>query len=255
MENFKKSKLRNSLIVVFVIITAFLSYQCLGEEEGDPKLSEVWDPVPKIVTPGENNTPPSDAIILFDGTNFNEWETTDGAEPKWQLVDGAMTVVKKTGSIKTKKSFGDCQLHIEWRTPAKVEGEGQGRGNSGIFLQERYEVQVLDSYNNVTYSNGQAGSIYKQFIPMVNACRPPGVWQTYDIFFNAPKFNEDGTVEVPGFVTVVQNGVLVQNHVELQGPTAYIGKPTYETHNAKEPISLQDHGNPVSYRNIWIREL
>jgi hypothetical protein len=251
----KEKSIKKYLIGILLIVTVIFTFQCLGEEEGDPKLTEVWDPVPKVITPGENNTPPSDAIVLFDGSNFNEWETENGTEPKWTLSDGAMTVVKKAGAIKTKKSFGDCQLHIEWRTPEKVEGDGQGRGNSGIFLQERYEVQVLDSYINVTYSNGQAGSIYKQHIPLVNACRPPGVWQTYDIFFDAPKFNENGTVEIPGYITAVQNGVLIQNHVELKGNTVYIGEPKYEKHNPKEPISLQDHGNPVSYRNIWIREL
>ncbi|MBK7106982.1 MAG: DUF1080 domain-containing protein [Ignavibacteriae bacterium] len=232
-----------------------LPLQNFGQDEGNPKLTEVWKPVPAIVTPGENNLPPSDAIILFDGTNLDEWENVKGGEAKWQLGEGAMTVVKKAGSIRTKKSFGDCQLHIEWKTPEKVEGDGQGRGNSGIFLQERYEVQVLDSYNNVTYSNGQAGSIYKQFIPLVNVCKAPGVWQTYDIFYSAPKIKENGEVEKPAFITVIQNGVLVQNHVELKGTSVYIGEPKYENHKEKEPISLQDHGNPVSYRNIWIREL
>lgn len=240
------------LFLLTILISPILIF-C--QEEGNPKLTEVWEPVPPIVKPGENALPPSDAIILFDGTNLNEWENVNGGEAKWLLADGAMTVVKKAGSIKTKKVFGDCQLHIEWRTPEKVEGDGQGRGNSGIFLQDRYEVQVLDSYNNVTYSNGQAGSIYKQFIPLVNVCKAPGEWQSYDIYYSAPKFSENGNIEKPAYVTVVQNGVLIQNHVELKGPTAYIGEPKYEKHNAKESISLQDHGNPVSYRNIWIREL
>jgi hypothetical protein len=171
------------------------------------------------------------------------------------VEDGAMTVVKKTGNILTKQGFGDCQLHIEWRTPAEVVGESQGRGNSGIFLQSRYELQVLDSYNNRTYSNGQAGSLYKQAIPLVNACRKPGEWQAYDAIYTAPRFAEDGTVQRPAFITVLQNGVLVQNHFELKGPTEYIGQPKYKKHNPKEPLMLQDHGNPVSYRNIWIREL
>ncbi|MBK7979185.1 MAG: DUF1080 domain-containing protein [Ignavibacteriae bacterium] len=242
--------------IQILALVFFISNLLFAQEEGNPKLTEVWDPVPPIITPGEKNCmPPSDAIVLFDGTNLDEWENVKGGEAKWLLGDGAMTAVKKTGSIKTKKVFGDCQLHIEWRTPEKVEGDGQGRGNSGIFLQDRYEVQVLDSYNNVTYSNGQAASIYKQHIPLVNVCKRPGEWQTYDIFYNAPIFKDNGDVEKPAYITVVQNGVLVQNHVEIKGTTVYIGQPKYEKHNAKEPISLQDHGNPTSYRNIWIREL
>lgn len=255
-KNIIQNKFRKVLIMTLIATAVLVSLQCLGQdEEGDPKLTEVWDPVPPIITPGDATSPPSDAIVLFNGTNFDEWEATKESSVKWDLKDGAMTVVEKTGSIRTKKSFGDCQLHIEWRTPTEVKGEGQGRGNSGIFLQERYEVQVLDSYDNVTYSNGQAGSIYKQHIPLVNACRGPGEWQTYDIIFTAPVFSEDGSVKSPGYITVLQNGVLVQNHSELKGNTSYIGEPSYEKHNQKEPIQLQDHGDPVSYRNIWIREL
>jgi hypothetical protein len=165
-----------------------------------------------------------------------------------------MTVVAGTGAIHTRRFFGDAQLHIEWRTPSEVRGEGQERGNSGVFLQQRYEVQVLDSWNNRTYSNGQAASIYKQYIPLVNASRRPGEWQTYDIFFRAPRFAADSTLERPGYVTVVHNGVLVQDHVELKGITVYRGAPLYLAHGPL-PIMLQDHGNPVSYRNIWLREL
>ena len=221
----------------------------------DPKATEVWEPVPRVVTPGVGSAAPSDAIVLFNGTNLSEWQGTDGTPPKWKVADGAATVVKDAGGIRTKRAFGDSQLHIEWRTPAKVEGDGQNRGNSGVFLQERYEVQVLDSYNNRTYSNGQAGSVYKQHIPLVNASRKPGEWQSYDIFFRAPRFADDGTVVTPGSMTVVHNGVLVQDHVEIKGTTANVGKQSYQKHNAKEPIMLQDHGAPVSYRNIWIREL
>jgi hypothetical protein len=208
-----------------------------------------------VVTPGEGAAPPSDAIVLFDGIHTSAWQHSKGEPVQWKVEDGAMTVVKKTGNILTKQGFGDCQLHIEWRTPAEVVGESQGRGNSGIFLQSRYELQVLDSYNNRTYSNGQAGSLYKQAIPLVNACRKPGEWQAYDAIYTAPRFAEDGTVQRPAFITVLQNGVLVQNHFELKGPTEYIGQPKYKKHNPKEPLMLQDHGNPVSYRNIWIREL
>jgi len=222
---------------------------------GDPKLTEVWEPVPRVVTPGTGTAPPSDAIVLFDGRDFSHWQHLKGDSVKWRLEDGAMTVVKKTGNIATRRGFGDCQLHIEWRTPEKVEGESQGRGNSGIFLQSRYELQVLDSYNNRTYSNGQAGSMYKQAIPLVNACRKPGEWQAYDVVYDAPRFAEDGTVLKPAFITAFQNGVLVLNHFELKGPTEYIGQPKYRKHGLTEPLMLQDHGNPVSYRNIWIREL
>jgi hypothetical protein len=223
--------------------------------QGDPKLTEVWSPVPRVVTPGMGTAPPSDALVLFDGRNLAEWQHDDGSAAKWAVSNGAMTVTKGTGAIHTKRAFGDCQLHIEWRTPAQVEGEGQERGNSGVFLQSRYEVQVLDSYNNRTYSNGQAASIYKQYIPLVNASRKPGEWQSYDIIFRAPRFSSNGAVSTPGYFTVLHNGVLVQDHVELKGRTVNTGAPSYERHNPKEPLMLQDHGNPVSYRNIWIREL
>jgi hypothetical protein len=223
--------------------------------QGDPKLTEVWEPVPAKVTPGEGTKAPSDAIVLFDGKDLSAWRHDDGSPAKWRVADGAFTVVKGTGGIVTRSPFGDCQLHVEWRAPETIEGEGQGRGNSGIYLQGRYEVQVLDSYESRTYSNGQAGSIYKQHIPLVNACRKPGEWQTYDIVFSAPRFNEDGSVKRPAYVTVLHNGVLIQNHVELKGSTAYIGAPSYTKHELKLPLMLQDHGNPVSYRDIWIREL
>lgn len=227
----------------------------LSAQTKDPKDSEVWEPVPRLVTPGTAGSAPSDAIVLFDGKNFSEWvSASNGAPATWELKDGAMTVVKGAGNIATKRSFGDCQLHIEFRTPAVVESEGQGRGNSGIFLQSRYEVQVLDNYNNRTYSNGQAGSVYKQHIPLVNVCKAPGEWQTYDIIYTAPRFNADGIRVAPGRVTVIQNGVLVQNNVEIKGTTEYIGWPKNASHD-KAPLELQDHGNPVSYRNIWIREL
>ena len=233
------------------LLTAFL---VKGQEKGDPKLTEVWEPEPEVVKPGDGTAPPSDAIVLFDGSNLNEWEGMKG-KAQWTVEGGIMTVKPQTGAIKTKRAFGDVQLHIEWRAPSKIEGEGQGRGNSGIFFQEKYEVQVLDSYQNRTYSNGQAGSIYKQHIPLVNACRPPGEWQTYDIIYQAPLFKSDGSLGRPARVTVIHNGVLIQNNVALKGPSLYIGKPKYEAHPEKLPLTLQDHNNPVSYRNIWIREL
>ena len=244
------------LQMAMLMLAGIFVVMCAQEDEGpDPKETEVWKPEPEVVTPGELTAPPSDAIVLFDGTDFSKWEHDNGEPVKWTLEDGAMTVVKKTGSIRTKQGFGDCQLHVEWRTPAEVEGEGQGRGNSGIFLQARYELQVLDSYDNRTYSNGQAGSLYKQYMPLVNASRKPGEWQIYDIIYTAPKFDGDGKVVSPAVITVLHNGVLVQNHAKLRGPTVFKGQPQYEPHADREPIVLQDHSDPVSYRNIWIREL
>ena len=240
------------LIGIFTILV----FSASAQQRTDPKSTEVWEPIPKMVNPGkQDNLPPSDAIILFDGKDLNEWSTSKGEPAKWKVSDNSMIVVKGTGGIQTKKSFGDCQLHVEWKTPSVVEGEGQGRGNSGVFLMGNYEVQVLDSYNNRTYSNGQAGSIYKQYVPLVNASRPPGVWQSYDIIFKAPRFNADGSLQSPGYFTVLHNGVLIQDHVELKGTTVHSGLPTYTKHAAKEPITLQDHGNPVEFRNIWVREL
>ena len=218
-----------------------------------PEMTEFWEPEVRVVTPSNNNTAPSDAIVLFDGKDLSQWKAKNGGgEAKWQVKDKVFTVGK--GDISTKKEFGDFQLHIEWSAPDEVKGESQGRGNSGIFLQDRYEVQVLDNYNNRTYSNGQAGSIYKQHRPLVNAMRKPTEWNVYDIIYTAPRFKEDGSLFTPARVTVLHNGVLVQNNVEVKGPTEYIGLPEYKAHG-KAPISLQDHGNPVQYRNIWIREL
>ena len=240
-------------LISCIAIVLFSSLTCTAQK---PEETEVWEPEPEVVTPGATaHHPPSDAIVLFDGKDLSKWVGEEGKEPEWIVEDGAMTVVKGTGAIRTKQGFGSVQLHIEWRAPSVVEGEGQGRGNSGIFLQDRYEVQVLDSYNNRTYSNGQAGSIYKQHIPLANANRPPGEWQTYDIIYTAPIFDASGKLARHAYVTVIHNGVLVQDHVALRGPTQYIGQPEYEAHEDKLPLQLQDHSNPVSYRNIWIREL
>ena len=224
------------------------------EPRGDPADTEVWEPEPAVVAPGTGGAPPSDAIVLLDGSDLDQWQHTDGSDVQWSLEDGAVTVVPGTGDIVTRDAFGDIQLHVEWRTPAIIEGEGQGRGNSGIIIQQRYEVQVLDSWENRTYSNGQAASIYKQHIPLVNASWPPGEWQSYDIVFTAPRFAADGSLTPPAYVTVVQNGVLVQNNVEIAGPTRFIGEPYYQPHPLKQPLQLQNHRNPVSFRNIWIRE-
>jgi len=233
-----------------------LSFTSVFAQITDPKATEVWTPEARVVTPGDAPAKaPSDAIVLFDGKNLHEWlSLKDSSAAKWDISGDFITVKPGTGDIFTKRSFGDCQLHLEFRTPAVVKGEGQGRGNSGVFLQSRYEVQVLDNYQNKTYSNGQAGSIYKQHIPLVNACRKPGEWQTYDIIFTAPHFNADGILLAPGHLTVIQNGVLVQNNAEIKGTTEYIGLPKTEAHG-KAPFKLQDHGDLVSYRNIWIREL
>jgi hypothetical protein len=232
-----------------------------------PEETEVWEPVPKVVTPGAVCTAaPSDAIVLFDGKNLDEWVSAQDKSPaKWIVADGILTVSKApgVGNIETKRAFRNYQLHVEWKIPDNITGSGQARGNSGVFLASvgpgdaGYELQVLDSYNNKTYVNGQAGSIYKQGIPLANANRKPGEWQTYDVVWTAPVFNEDGSLKTPAYVTVFFNGVLVQNHFELKGQTLYIGKPFYKKYDTA-PIKLQAHGDksePISYRNIWIREI
>ncbi|SEL13785.1 3-keto-disaccharide hydrolase [Parapedobacter koreensis] len=221
-------------------------------------LSITWNKaqsqeIPRRVTPAVGTKPPSDAIVLFDGRDFSQWESENSGNITWDLRRRTMVVKEGAGNIQTKAAFGDCQLHIEWRTPTKVEGEGQGRGNSGIFFQSRYELQVLDSYDNPTYSDGQAGSIYTQSPPWVNASRKPGEWQCYDVVFIAPRFNDEGLLESPARITVFHNGIVVQHDFEIKGST-YDRDAHYEVHG-KAPLTLQDHGNPVSYRNIWIRTL
>ena len=212
---------------------------------------------PSVITPGKTNSdPPSDALVLFDGKDLSRWRSVKGGgEVKWQIKDGFAQVVPGTGDIATKEEFGDCQLHIEWATPSEVKGEGQGRGNSGIFLMERYEVQVLDSFNNPTYYHGQAGAIYKQHAPLVNASRKPGEWQTYDIIFKVPKFDEQGKVTERARITVLHNGVLIQNNVEIYGNTYHDRPALYVAHGPTGSLKLQDHGDLVRYRNIWIRKV
>jgi Domain of Unknown Function (DUF1080) len=230
-----------------------------------PEETEIWDPIPKVVTPGDSCTaPPSDAIILFDGKNLDEWVSNKDKTPaKWTVGDGVLTVSKTEGSIETKRTFKNYQLHIEWRVPENITGSGQGRGNSGVFLASTglgdagYELQVLDPFNNKTYVNGMAGSIYKQAIPLANPGRKPGEWQAYDVVWTAPTFNDDGSMRTPAYATIFFNGVLVQNHFELKGETLYIGKPFYKSYTSA-PIKLQAHGDksePLSFRNIWVREL
>lgn len=229
-----------------------------------PEDTEVHSPVPAVVTPGrQDGEPPSDAIVLFDGKDLSQWvKTSDKGPAGWVVQDRAMVVVRAAGNIETRRRFGSYQLHLEWRVPAGVTGTGQARGNSGVFLASTgpgdggYELQILDPYDNPTYVNGQAASLYKQAAPLVNPGRPPGAWQTYDVIWTAPRFDADGALREPARVTAFHNGVLVQNNVVLSGPTRFIGKPVYAPHGAS-PIKLQAHagGGPVSFRNIWVRDL
>jgi hypothetical protein len=238
--------MRKRLLGVAIIMgAAWLVGPLLGQRY----LSGIVWPEPAVVTPGEDGKPPSDAIVLFDGKNFDAWKGADS----WKVdADGGFTA---KGGIQTKRSFGDCQLHLEFASPKKVKGKGQGRGNNGVGLMgARYEIQVLDSYDNKTYPEGQCASVYNQRPPMVNASRKPGEWQTYDIIFTAPRFDKDGKLRKPAYVTVLHNGVLVQNHTEIQGNTFYERAPSYRRHADKEPLVLMYHGNPVRFRNIWIRE-
>lgn len=236
-------------------------------QEAKPEDTEIWSPQVPVVTPtaGVFQKAPSDAIVLFDGTNLNQWTSVkDRGAARWTVADGAFTVKKGTGNIQTRRSFGNYQLHLEYRIPANITGKGQARGNSGLFLasvgeegDEGYEFQILDSYNNATYVNGQLGSIYKQHPPLANPARKPGEWQSVDVVWTAPVFAADGTLKSPAYVTAHINGVLVQDHAAVRGRTLYIGQPSYKAHG-RAPIKLQDHGDPsqpISYRNIWVRDL
>jgi hypothetical protein len=217
-------------------------------------------PQPPIVRPPspgpveQGTTPPSDAVVLFDGTDLSAWQALDGSPARWNLEGGYIEVVAGAGDIQTRDHFGDCQLHLEWASPAEVKGDSQGRGNSGVFLMGRYEIQVLDCYENPTYADGTTGAIYGQFPPLVNACRPPGEWQTYDIIWTGPRFDGETLVR-PAAVTVLLNGIVVQNHTELQGPTQHKKLASYTPHPPLGPLRLQDHGNPLRFRNIWYRPL
>jgi Domain of Unknown Function (DUF1080) len=225
------------------------------------KANDPDRPVPPVIEAGTSSTqdapgrPPSDAVVLFDGKDLSGWAGEDGQPAKWKVANGYMEVVPHSGYVHTRQAFGDCQLHVEFAEPVPPVGEDQGRGNSGVFLMGLYEIQVLDSYHSQTYADGQASAVYGQFPPQVNASRPPGQWQTYDIIFHRPRFNNDGQVLRPARVSVLHNGVLVQDNVELSGPTAHHQRPAYQATPDKLPLALQDHGNPVRFRNIWIREL
>ena len=250
-----------SLIFISVCIAGCQQNPVSSEDlqyEKQWKIHDPERPLPPVVDPGPAGDPvpaPSDAVILFNGRDLSQWSDSKGQPARWKVENGYMEVVKKTGSLRTVQGFGDCQLHIEWSAPLPATDEGQGRGNSGVFLMDKYEIQVLDCYNNKTYADGMTAAVYGQYPPLVNACRPPGEWQTYDIVFRRPRFAEDGSLIRPARMTVYHNGILFQDNVELTGSTANKKRPPYERHADKLPLSLQDHSNPVRYRNIWIREL
>jgi hypothetical protein len=258
---------QQSLLLFAATILMSVAAPVLAQQPTPPKPqdTEVWKPVPRIVTPGAiDSAPPSDAIVLFDGKNLNNWVSSQDHSPaRWIVARGALTVNKPAGNIETKRTFRNYQLHIEWKIPKNITGSGQARGNSGVFLASTgpgdagYELQVLDSYNNATYVNGQGGSIYKQSPPLVNPSRKPGEWQSYDVVWTAPVFNANGSLKTPAYVTVFFNGVLVQNHFQLKGQTLYVGQPFYKKYD-RAPIKLQAHGDksePISFRNIWVRPL
>lgn len=233
-------------LMVFGFASAVLSHSPVWGQE---YLNGIKWQMPPVVKPGTTNAdPPADAIVLFDGKDLSKW---DGAD-RWKVVDGVAVVGK--GQITSKEKFGDCQVHIEWSAPTPATGSGQGRGNSGLFLMGMYELQILDSFDNPTYFDGQAGAIYKQTPPAANATRPPGEWNTYDVIWTAPRFGDDGKLVSPAYITALHNGVLILNHFELKGDTPFNRPPKYSAHPPKGPISIQDHGNPMKFRNIWVRE-
>lgn len=260
-------------LILLLLFTLMIHSVANSQQRIDPRKTEVWEPVPEVVIPAGPVTvkPPSDAIVLFDGTGLDEWAESpldyrnrsaedlaqmeaEDVDAKWLVDNGVLTVNPGTRNIRTRRHFSDFQLHLEWKTPVEPNGDGQNWGNSGVFLQGRYEVQILNSWENPTYVNGQAGSVYKQQPPLVNASRKPGEWQSFDIIYTAPRFSESGSLESAGRVTVFHNGVLIQNNVEIQGNTVYRGQPSYNSHGPA-PVVLQDHRDEVSFRNIWIREL
>jgi hypothetical protein len=253
---------RGRLLATCLALTATLlgatADRARAQDLGDWPIHSMDRPQPAVVDPGPVQPPappPSDAIVLFDGSDLSRWRAEEGGAAPWRVVEGAIEVAPHTGSLVSRDSFGDVQLHIEWRTPPQVEGEGQERGNSGVYLMGIYELQVLDSHENPTYPDGQAGAIFGQFPPLVNASRGPGEWQSYDVVFRAPRFDASGALLAPARLTALQNGVLIQDDVELTGPTAFQARPPYSAHAAGLPLTLQDHEFPVRYRNVWVREL
>lgn len=249
--------MNNNFVRNFIFIFCLIGFFKINSQY-KPEDTEVWNPEPTLINPGKKNLPPSDAVILFDGKDFSKWKVLGKNSPvEWTInKDRSMTVFPGKGAIETKEEHGSIQLHIEWKTPKKIVSSGQGRGNSGVYFQNRYEIQVLDSYKNRTYSNGQAGSIYKQYAPLVNASRPPGEWQEYDIIFMEPLYDDNGEILRAGRFTVFHNGILIQNNAQILGTTEYIGPPkTKMTNFPRKSLMIQDHGNLVSYRNIWYRKL
>ena len=253
------SPLAGTLLIALCVSCASTTAQTSQAELPAPELTEVWTPKVPVVSAPPNGVP-SDAIVLFNGQSLDEWQPVTPGGKRWKIEGDAMVIdptkePDPTHDQRSKREFGDIQLHLEFRTPAEVKGKGQGRGNSGVFFMGLYELQVLDSYDNETYSNGQVGSIYKQHIPLANPSRPPGEWQTYDLVFIAPRFAANGTLLSPARLTAFQNGVLVLHDVEIKGPTTYRGTPVYRAHADKLPLVLQDHRNPTAFRNIWVREI
>jgi hypothetical protein len=253
---------RGDFAALVVLAVFLVAYRCEAQQTPTPTISwpihDTTRAQPLVVDPGAvtvSSHPPSDAIVLFDGRDASEWRTRNGGPSRWKVENGYMEVVGRAGGISTVRAFGDCQLHIEWAAPSQPVGTGQARGNSGVFLMGRYEVQVLDSYRNATYPDGQAAAIYGQSPPLVNASRAPGEWQAYDIIFRRPRFNERGELVEPARITMMHNGVLVQNAVALTGPSGHRQRPPYAAHPDRLPIGLQDHNSPVRFRNIWVRDL
>jgi hypothetical protein len=247
--------------LVLIALVLLAPFSCLGQTSQTFKKHDWNRPRPPVVDPGTASSqeqpgkPPSDATVLFDGRDLSQWGAMDGGPTRWVVKDGVMECVAGSGMIRTLQSFGDCQLHVEYAAPVPPRGKSQGRGNSGVFLMGIYEIQVLDNYDNPTYADGYDAAIYGQYPPLVNACRPPGQWQSYDVIFTRPRFDDKGQVIAPARITLLHNGVLVQNNIALLGNTPYMLRPEYRPHADKLPLALQDHGNPVRYRNIWMREL
>jgi 3-keto-disaccharide hydrolase len=256
----RKSGLTGSILAVG-ITAAVLSLSSDSKSILNWKVHDKNRPLPSVVSPGESSSqerpgqPPSDAIVLFSGKDISQWHSKDDKPTSWKVENGYLEVGAKGGDLYTRQSFGDCQLHVEWATPSPRKGEDQEPGNSGVYLMGLYELQVLDSYQNKTYADGQAAAVYGQFPPLVNASRPPGQWQTYEIIFHGPRFTGEGKLLRPALMTVLHNGVLVQDNVELTGPTDHMRRPPYQAHQEKLPLMLQDHDQPVRFRNVWIREL